>query len=344
MKDFIKCFEITRMKVDRIDLEILFEGLADKNNGKLCTDNFWATIFGEIPENVKRVADYLWGTLDPRKEGFIHLTKLKNGFFGKFHPDVQNKKREQKDVENEFIRNLDIHNQLATTIKEDIDQNQFRDFVLNWLFVEDDEEDFLVTFVECFRLSEFMGEFNREKHINGLLDYGRYNKSVSKKKSRSRNDSARNQDSSAMETIMIGGGGDRYREEREEVKNSRKKSGFGNSYAKKNMNRNPLNYDDSESRRSNRGRGKSSYAPPVKQKAPWDFSDQPEQKESYKNNLKFDKRREINSRSVGIFGNNNSDLRRSQKHEVAKKHFKQRVIYIIFIKLFLNNYNRINLC
>ena len=174
-----------------MDLDLTFQALTSSSTDLLNLDRFWKSILNNKSEKVTRVSQYLWNVLDPKKESLIPISKLKNRFFGKFHPDVQKMERKAREVENEFIKNLDMHNLLAITERSQISKHQFDDFISCWFLCTPTEEEFLTIFVECFRLSDFTNEAAWKNQTSNTQNFSKTHQLYHNKNSQSNKD-ARN--------------------------------------------------------------------------------------------------------------------------------------------------------
>jgi hypothetical protein len=97
---------------------------------------------------------------------------MKNRFFGKFDPDVQKRKKQERDVENKFIRNLDTYCQVGITGGGNIDKREFDGFMKCWAFSCENEREFLMRLVECFRLSQFSQKYGIHGTVGNEVNQG----------------------------------------------------------------------------------------------------------------------------------------------------------------------------
>lgn len=152
-------FDASRIKASPSDLTAVFMYLDISGKNQIDFWSFWNFLLTDLSEKALEIINYLWNTLNPSKQPEVTLSKLKNRFFGKFDPDVQSRKRQEREVENEFIRNLDTYCQVGLSGGGKISKQEFDGFMKCWSFACDDERDFITRVVECFRLSEYTREF-----------------------------------------------------------------------------------------------------------------------------------------------------------------------------------------
>jgi hypothetical protein len=155
----LNAFSGTRIKASESDLMIMLEYLAQPGESHADFWDFWDLLLPTLSDKAIEIIGYLWNTLNASKDPEINLSKMKNRFFGKFDPDVQSHKRQERQVENEFIRYLDTYCQVGLTGVGKISKQEFMGFMKCWNFACEDEGRFLTKLVECFRLSEYTREF-----------------------------------------------------------------------------------------------------------------------------------------------------------------------------------------
>lgn len=175
---FLNAFDASRIKASQQDLIAIFNFLCPSHKDVIDFWSLWDLLLPNLTEKGKEITDYLWNTLNPQKDPEVNLSKMKNRFFGKFDPDVQKRKRQEREVENEFIRNLDTYCQVGMTGVGKISKQEFDGFLKCWYFVSENERDFLMRVVECFRLSNFINEYginsrgNMEASQSSKRDWG----------------------------------------------------------------------------------------------------------------------------------------------------------------------------
>lgn len=155
----LDAFEASRLRVEQNRLVHFFNELCDPQESHVDFWFLWNMLLPELSGDSTEVTGYLWNTLNPQKQPEISLAKMKNRFFGKFDPDVQRHKKQERDVENQFIRYLDTYCQVGLSGGGKISKREFDGFMRCWAFSCDDERDFLMRIVECFRLNEFIDKF-----------------------------------------------------------------------------------------------------------------------------------------------------------------------------------------
>ena len=99
------------------------------------------------------------------------MSKMKNRFFGKFHPDVISQKKDSRRVETDFIKDLDVYTQVFSNESNRLVRKEFDLFMSMWEFELGDQGRFMEIVVECFRLSEIAGmvsEIRRQKAESGI--------------------------------------------------------------------------------------------------------------------------------------------------------------------------------
>ena len=268
---FILAFEENRIRVPEKDIVTIFNTLCNRGESTIKFQFLWQVLLPPLSENGVMITSYLWNTLNPQKLPEFSLSKMKNRFFGKFDPDVQKRKRQEREVENEFIRNLDTYCQVGVTGGGKICKEEFDGFMKCWAFTSDTERQFLMRVVECFRLNEFSAEFGIEGTVGNEVNQG-WRKEWGERQER---------------------------EEERQVKQSR-----GNTWGN-------FTEGKDEIKRSRRGRsayGKSQYN--QKQGyTPWaDDSSNYRNPERERNTSKYSKRYEAEKKSTGIFHQRNSGI------------------------------------
>ena len=150
----------------------IFNTLCERGKNTLKFQLLWSVILPNLSENGLMITSYLWNTINPEKFSEFNLSKMKNRFFGKFDPDVQTLKRKERDVENEFIRNLDTYCQVGITGTGKICKEEFDGFMKCLSFTSKNERQFLMRIVECFRLNEFSAEFGIKGTAGNEINQG----------------------------------------------------------------------------------------------------------------------------------------------------------------------------
>lgn len=155
----LAAFDASRLRVPEQQLVQLFNQICSPRESYVDFWMLWGVLLPELSSDAVSVTGYLWNTLNPQKQPEISLAKMKNRFFGKFDPDVQKRKKQERDVENQFIRYLDTYCQVGMSGGGRISRREFDGFMQCWAFSCENERDFLMRVVECFRLNEFIDKF-----------------------------------------------------------------------------------------------------------------------------------------------------------------------------------------
>lgn len=145
--------------MDSGGLQAFFGQLCPPRQSAVDFWDIWERLLPPLSKDGAEVTGYLWNTLNPQKQPEVSLSKLKNRFFGKFDPDVQRRQKQERDVENTFIRHLDTFCQVGISGTGKVDRREFDGFMRCWAFSCENERDFLMRAVECFRLNDFIGRF-----------------------------------------------------------------------------------------------------------------------------------------------------------------------------------------
>ena len=283
---FILAFEQNRIKVPEKDIVTIFNTLCERGKDTITFQYLWRVLLPNLSENGVMITSYLWNTINPQKLPEFNLSKMKNRFFGKFDPDVQKRKRQEREVENEFIRNLDTYCQVGVTGGGKICKEEFDGFMKCWAFTSDSERQFLMRVVECFRLNEFTGEFGIEGTVGNEVNQGwrkEWGQRQEREVKQSRPDTWGN-----------------FTQGKEEIKRSRRgrgKSVYGKSQYERNQRSTPWADDSTQFRNPERERNTSKYS----------------------------RRFEAEKKSTGIFHQRNSDVdsrshRRRQYKSAQKNH------------------------
>ena len=159
------------MDTPQIDLQIVFAIMAGPKNPMLKVQEFWDQLLGDNSAMNQKLCNVLWNSLDTKKAGQVVISRMKNRFFGKFHPDVHVGKAEARNVETDFIRDLDIYTQVFSGDSGRFARQEFDLFMRMWAFELDDQARFMEVVVECFRLSEIaemVSEVKRQKQRSGV--------------------------------------------------------------------------------------------------------------------------------------------------------------------------------
>ena len=172
MDIFLDAFDASRIRVGQDQLIQLFNQLCVPRESHIDFWELWKMLLPDLSEDGLKVTNYLWNTLNPQKQPEISLAKMKNRFFGKFDPDVQRHKKQERDVENQFIRHLDTYCQVGISGGGKISKREFDGFMRCWSFCCENERDFLMRAVECFRLNEFIDEFGIDGTAGTKSDRG----------------------------------------------------------------------------------------------------------------------------------------------------------------------------
>ena len=168
----IDAFKISRINVSEEDLIQFFNYLCDVNDDFVKFWDLWGLLLPNLSEDGTKISNYLWSSLNPGKSPEIPLSKMKNRFFGKFDPDVQTRKKQERDIENKFIRNLDTYCQVGMIGGGNIDKREFDGFMKCWAFSCENERDFLMRLVECFRLNKYSDKYGIHGSIGNSNNKG----------------------------------------------------------------------------------------------------------------------------------------------------------------------------
>jgi hypothetical protein len=150
----------------------VFNHLCDPQDSEINFWDLWNFILPDLSEDGVKIGNYLWNTLNPQKLPEISLSKMKNRFFGKFDPDVQKKKKQERDIENQFIRNLDTYCHVGISGNGNITKQEFDGFMKCWAFSCENERGFLMRLVECFRLSQFSSKYGIYGTVGNEINQG----------------------------------------------------------------------------------------------------------------------------------------------------------------------------
>ena len=145
--------------------------MAGPKNPKLRVQEFWNQLLGDQSAINQKLCNVLWNSLDTKKAGEVVISRMKNRFFGKFHPHVHVRKAEARHVETDFIRDLDIYTQVFSGNTGRLAREEFDLFMRIWAFELEDQALYMEVVVECFRLSEIaemVTEVKRQKQRSGM--------------------------------------------------------------------------------------------------------------------------------------------------------------------------------
>ena len=133
-----------------------------KNNEDLLNiKEFWKYFWPSLSGERLKIVNHLWENLNVRAESKISISRLKNRYCGKFHPEVIDKNKTALECEEEFFFTLDFHGQLWNNRENFVDEKQFKDFMRCWSCSEQNDKKFLTILVDCFRLSAFFGIYSK---------------------------------------------------------------------------------------------------------------------------------------------------------------------------------------
>jgi hypothetical protein len=161
-KSFCAIFHNQPTDLDLSQIKILFHCLLEGNDDMLNTKVFWDHILKPLNGQREKVIRHLWDNLNVRNNNKVPLIRLKNRFFGKFHPKVISRATTAAKVEADFLQNIDFHGQIFGNSENFTSWRQFYDFMFCWSSSENDDNQFLGLLVDCFRLSEFYGIYSEE--------------------------------------------------------------------------------------------------------------------------------------------------------------------------------------
>lgn len=159
-KSFCAVFHNQPTDLSVSQIKILFYCLLEGDDDMLNSGVFWDHILVPLTRQRKKIIQHLWDNLNVRNEDRVSLVRFKNRFFAKFHPKVISGEKTPAQIEGEFMQNIDFHGQIFGNIENYTIWEQFDQFMTWWSATEDNENRFLATIADCFRLSEFLGIYD----------------------------------------------------------------------------------------------------------------------------------------------------------------------------------------
>jgi len=112
LEDLNNIFQDMRINISLNDLKILFNVLtqnSNKNNGNISFDQLINLIKGNLQERRKLYIIGIFANIDNEKKGEVSIQTLKNMYNSKYHPDVLNGTKNQKDAFEQFCYSLDLY-------------------------------------------------------------------------------------------------------------------------------------------------------------------------------------------------------------------------------------------
>ena len=110
------------------DIYEFFNYLDTDKIGRISTNDILNIIKEPINEKRQLILNQAFKSLDTEKKGEISITKLKNSFNAKDHPDILDKKKTEDEIYNQFCYTLDIFIRLNNITTYIINQRQFIDY------------------------------------------------------------------------------------------------------------------------------------------------------------------------------------------------------------------------
>ena len=110
------------------DIYEFFNYLDTDKIGRISTNDILNIIKEPINEKRQLILNQAFKSLDTEKKGEISITKLKNSFNAKDHPDILDKNKTEDEIYNQFCYTLDIFIRLNNITTYIINQRQFIDY------------------------------------------------------------------------------------------------------------------------------------------------------------------------------------------------------------------------
>ena len=110
------------------DIYEFFNYLDTDKIGRISTNDILNIIKEPINEKRQLILNQAFKILDTEKKGEISITKLKNSFNAKDHPDILDKNKTEDEIYNQFCYTLDIFIRLNNITTYIINQRQFIDY------------------------------------------------------------------------------------------------------------------------------------------------------------------------------------------------------------------------